>query len=457
MNTEILEQLTLDLGFIPDILELDYHENLSLGQGFDSLFGIPGGFTVINSEDRIIPTAFTAIDAVNTTYSLRIIENNYQLREMMKMSASASFKTGIYSAGGSYSSFNSKSINSYDTYIFADVESTKVAKHINPRELTDPTLSILQHGYEDFLKFAGDKFVSGIQFGAKLTMLIRVITGKNESYASVRANIQAGISSFVGGKASFESTLSTCIENKQIEIFILRKGGKDELPNIQEAVNYSRRIPLIAIEAPYPLSYYLSDYTSVNNIFIGHINNDLLIQRTEKIEYLISPCEMLQNYITDLKYAYENLELFNIDRDVIIDEIEKAATILIQINKYVRKLYHNPNFEVPEIRVLERINLERKKIEFIYDDYILKIYRQTNHNGDPLKINDSISSMPSWDWNDAMMSYVLKEGYRATFYRDSQFRGRSIVVTGPSNPNTIEEFSPIWHHLSSVRIEKIID
>lgn len=450
-----MEQMSTALGFIPDIVELGENDNLALGQGFDSLFGIPTANTIKVSNDRIIPGTFTKTDGVNTVYSLKIVENSSQLKEMLKISASASFKTGIYSAGGSVSSFSEKSINSFDTFIYLDVESTQVAMHINPRELTAAALERTKNSYVNFLEFAGNKCVSGVQEGAKLTVIIRIITGKTESHSAIKADMRARIAGFVGGRASFESTVSSCIENKQTEVFILRKGGADEIPDIKSAIEYSRRIPLIALENPYPITYILSDYRYVDNMPVNYIDENLLEERIEKLEKLLNPYNEFQKYLADLEYADENIELFAIDKDTITEEIYKVRSVINEIDKSVRKLSKNATFSPGAIENIDKVNLERKEITFPREDFILRIYKQENHAGEPLAINESIPFMPSRDWNDAMKSYVLKDGYKATFFVDSQYSGKSITIGGPSNPDTIDKTSPIFRQLSSVKIEKM--
>lgn len=453
MNTEIKQQMTTDLGFIPDIVELDYNNNLALGQGFDSLLGEKGGYTVKIDENRIVPTIFTKTNGVSTVYTLKIIENYSELRESLKMSVSASFKVGIFGVGGSYNSFSGTTVNSFDTYIFADVESTQVAKHIMPFELTDVALQATENTYSHFLKFAGDKFVSGVQMGARLTMLIRIISGKSEKNTVVKADINARISGFASGGANFETTLSQCIENKQIEVFILRIGSKEELPDIEQAVRYSKRVPLIADEEPYPLTYFLCDYNNVGNIPVDYIDEELLESRRQKLEYIIDPYEKLQTYLSDLKYANENIELFNVEKGLILNEIDKVEDHINQIKRYVRTLHDDPMRALPDIQLLEQINLDRKEVE-PPSCSILKIYSEDYHNGAELEVNETISGMPSYWWNDRMKSYVLKEGYRAVFYVDSQFRGASLSVTGPSNPDMIHP-NTFYKRISSIKIEKI--
>lgn len=437
MNAIFLTEINNKFIVSPEITELDTTERFLLGQGYNANSGKPRGHTVKNRKVGSI----TPSNGTETTYTLKVIEDSFTLQKTLNVGISASFKSGIYSAKGSYSSFASTSINSYDCYIFAEIESVNIAKHLKEFILEDAALQKLENGFEEFLAFAGNYFVSGLQDGSRLSAIIRIFIGRQEDYRAIKTSISAKIGAFGGGSASFEETIKQCTENRETEIFISRSGSNENLPSIENFIEYSRTIPSIAENEPYPLTIFLSDYDVVQNMTYGIIDYDLLTVQRNKLQELSRLLLTQKSNLGDLLFAKNNRDLF-VDHDGKLkenleDEIDGVVKNINTIIGYAELIIRKPLENFPDLSYELQINLERKALETISP--ILIIYSGINFTESQREINETVSSLPQF--NDAIRSFKLIEGYTATFFWDSGFRGASFTIIGPSECGVLVPFA----------------
>lgn len=219
---------------------------LQVGVGYDSLNAQPIALCV--DPEKPMTTSIGSIGLPQNDRGQSLGYHIYQsstlteLRRHLSIDASAAFGFGMYHGGGSYHFLDDYSFNSASSYVVIDVAVINQTRFLKIKTLRDVAKNLM--GKPDrFRAKCGDSFVSGFTTGGAFQAVMRFEAASEVEKRELDSKIDAGVSSFLAGNASFSEALKRISQVARFKLDIIRKGDNSPIPDVDALIEYARNFP----------------------------------------------------------------------------------------------------------------------------------------------------------------------------------------------------------------------
>lgn len=227
------------------------------------------GFNVADGSKRVSCLKQTVADKdpnqyQSVTFDLSRVSSVEEMQKVLRISASAKFGGGLWSAAGSASYMSSKNYRSntvnFSVRVHVLNETSKIRKpeFDSKVPVNDPV---------KFFKRCGDGYVSSVQTGGEFIALFHYEASSEDEANRFAAAISAKSASGAVS-ADIESALKQFKASERLSIQIIRKGPVGKIPEltIDAITDYAKKFPpLVATQGghPYPISFTVTPYTAM--------------------------------------------------------------------------------------------------------------------------------------------------------------------------------------------------
>jgi hypothetical protein len=197
---------------------------LKLGVGFDSITGVPRTASCVKVMGPPVPTS-TGIEGQTTR--IFSVKRSEDMRDVLRISASASMNGAWASASASVNFFTSNTVSSYSENLFV------YSRVMNPRELLNVVGLKKAYesygGYANFRQSCGDSFVAGQITGGEIFALYKLATVKTNASQLFVAKLNAS-SGGANLDASTEKQFEDTVSSEEYSVSADRTATSDTLP-----------------------------------------------------------------------------------------------------------------------------------------------------------------------------------------------------------------------------------
>lgn len=317
-------------------------DRLSVGDGFNSTTGEPGGNCAVfdpghEKDDLYVPGGVTGQKTVYDFYEITSLD---QLKTALNVSASASFGYGIFSADASFSFMKSGSYNSYHNYLFVQIRVTNPTEILKKKSLSPAALQYA--ATNRFFETCGNEFIYARTTGGDLTGIIELSSSSVEEHDKLSAAMNVAINGFLasgGGSASFSQAIDTVKNVAQTRVHIIRNGGLGDIPNIDTLQAAALKFPSsVQLITGHPVIDVLitQPYTVTDNL-PGNLKFDLVKFQMDTLPRLASWLDEAYQIRGDLKFILDHpsqfyvktadvSQLWNSNEDTIQSLLSQADT-----------------------------------------------------------------------------------------------------------------------------------
>lgn len=283
-------------------------DRLLIGTGYNSATGEKGGAVVAFNPARAAQElAMAAGDepGQRVTFHLHQISQTQQLKDALGVSAAVSFGFGIFSSDASYSFIKTGSFSSYSSYLMVDVRVRNAAEVLRHARLTQPAMQYIRAGGVRFREFAGDQYVYGRITGGQFTAIVAFQSKSSAEQVDVQREVSAAVAGFGGGEAQFSSALQRLESISNTEVFLIRDGGIEAVPDIAGLRAAALAFPQIVARRRNPaLVALLTDsYASVENLPNNFPSLEDVRRQSETLGVIAPLLDRCYRYRADLLYA----------------------------------------------------------------------------------------------------------------------------------------------------------
>lgn len=317
---------------------------------------------VINDGDVVTSKA------METKYSLNLINNKEELFDKIEMTSKNS---------GSYGSFNAKAKvhfvkqvkwNYNSTYILVRAERVTSTQTLNADNilLNNNAKNILLDSRVKFLESCGNRFINKVNYGGEIYGLLEIQSRTYQEKQTLELSLSAGGS--IGGakgssKTDYKREIERLTSKYQAKVSFRHVGGEQiKAPNdAATLIDLSNRIEEITDSNPVPVSIETRDYFSVSNYLLDNDSYETKI-RQDEIDWAEGKLKQARNLYAQSLYALENPKDFK-DLDeaelkknltYLDDKIMELKNFISRASSFVNKVDHNDisidldNINIPE-------------------------------------------------------------------------------------------------------------
>lgn len=225
--------------------EPDIGSTLVIGRGFNSLT-LDEMAVGIADSDLIQPMGAAG---QTVTYELRQIEDISTLRKSLNLSASASLAGSFGSGSLKAKFFNSVNFNSYSFFLYIHVRVANANRALKNYRLTDEAVEYIKgYGGNSFLEVYGDEFVSSYTTGGELIAIVQINNRTVQEKTEREAELQGKYGSF-SSSAEFGEAIETLDVKNATEVYVMRRGGSGNVPDISNLKTAALEFPNMLTEA----------------------------------------------------------------------------------------------------------------------------------------------------------------------------------------------------------------
>lgn len=332
-------------------IEPDEGSTLILGRGLNSitLDELALGIDTV--------TKISSPHGQNVTYEFREIEDISRLREALSISASASFAAGVGAVSGKASYLHSVSFSSYAIYTFIRVKVTNATTVLHDYKLTEETVNYLkEYGETSFFENFGDEFVASTTSGGEFLAVLEISFDTKEEKEKTSAEM-SGSYGFFNAAIDFQKSLEKFNFHSSTSLYISRRGGKGEMPDIKDIKSAALKFPT-EVTGTEGNSVMIQVMTLPYAVTTNRPNNMRLInleKQRDALGRLILLREKAALRLSNLLYASERPFLFS-EPDVTVinqaiatcrSQIRQIEDVALQCRDSMGRTIVEPTVEVP--------------------------------------------------------------------------------------------------------------
>lgn len=294
-----------------------------IGSGIKTLAADAAGRCLVVANP--IPPGPTPGEPVVTLRSNFTSSDSF-VRRVLNVSASAEFGFGGWGGSAEASFASDSSNNSFNLYYFIDVN-VDLNQQLLPEYKLIQTYANISSGVQ-FYERCGDRAIVGVQRGGRFTVLIRFST---QSFSD-RQVLQAALSGYSIGTASFEGSLSERVQKTGLKVqystFFFRDGvpKNEQLPNPMDLVEVER----YALQFPTKVGVgSLRRYVTVDFSATQNLHPDIRPLVTSQQQYILEQlADQRSRYaksIADIAYIRVNRAVFE---EFDANELEQSRRVV---------------------------------------------------------------------------------------------------------------------------------
>lgn len=210
------------------------------------------------------------VESVSTHFDLTLIDKAERFMSMMNMSASASMSYGVSSGDASASYLRRIVENSFSNFIAGRVAVYTIPANISAKGLNKLGKDALAAGSDRFHRTCGDRFATSVVYGGEFTFVLEIKSRDDAQYEEIKADVNASLSGFGGGGASFSQTIEKISKKYNLTAAIIRNGLNDPIPELSPAaiqsyaIDFPRKVTENNGIGMQPIRYGVRDYASVD-------------------------------------------------------------------------------------------------------------------------------------------------------------------------------------------------
>lgn len=301
-----------------------------IGQGFDSVKLEPKGFCV---EHGALQTQSGQSNAKTQTFEMSEINSITELRKVLEVSASASFKGWGGSYKGSMHLLNSYNHSGYSKYFYIHVVIQNPLEIVSSFKFKDSALNLLKrYGMDkNFVNQCGNTFVYGRRTGAEFLAIVEINIENENDINKWEAAIKA---SGWGFKTSAE--VSSALEKfnafANTKVYMLSKGAIKGFPdynNTQTLTEFARNFNGYITEAEKQASagsltvnLLIKDYSGVEPLDIG-LEREVYQTQQQILETLLQQKDMVLQDLNSIAVIKRNPDKFQEFKADELDQLEE--------------------------------------------------------------------------------------------------------------------------------------
>lgn len=215
------------------------NSGILLGQGYNSVTGEKLRICV---ENRNVTTTSGGIGGQLVDYGSQEVLTIDEVRQNLGMSASMSFKKGIFSISAKVDRFYSSRLSSHDLFYLVRVVVENETQVLADWVPTRVARQAARRGLDHFLRTCGNGFVSGRTTGGELNALVRVSLQTKQERDDVARQLKAG-GLGLSGELNYARALETLQSQTNTQYTFLRSGSVSDIPTIDALKTYALRFP----------------------------------------------------------------------------------------------------------------------------------------------------------------------------------------------------------------------
>lgn len=233
--------------------------DLVVGSGYDALSG--------ETKDRCLkPTALTRAggqdsQSQSVTFQLKRVDSYIDLQSELQMSASGTYRSGIYKHSARVQYMRSLKYNSFSSFMLVSVKVVNATETLEHFDIKPAARELLQKSPESFYRICGDRFISGRTTGGELLAVVEFHSTSREEKERVDARIRSGGGVFQAA-GDFHRAISEMSRLATVNITTIRNGGTGKLPAITDLADAALQFPeqMAQKEKPWVYSFQTHDY-----------------------------------------------------------------------------------------------------------------------------------------------------------------------------------------------------
>lgn len=337
--------------------EVRFIDGMKLGQGFNTATyddNPPGLENIERSKND------PGTKGQKVTYRVEVLSNTVDVKDVMNITASASFKYALTAKGSMAAKFaNSIKQHSHTLYIIVHVKVTNpvVTINLDKIKLKQQAKILYENNPNLFIDQYGDSFVYGEINGGEFMGLLEIETQTESDFTDIQAALSASINTgeFDGSaSADFHEALKNLASSYHMKAYVMRDGGRGGLHNITP-----EQLQKDALEFPAtvgdndgsPLSVLLMTYSGIpneagNEDKISSIVSSQVL-KIDELDALKQKFVRYQNKLKnslDIKELYPGIKVKEIQKR--IDKIREQISLINETAKLCfsdRKQCNLPN------------------------------------------------------------------------------------------------------------------
>lgn len=311
-------------------------QDFFVGQGYNSATTeLKGRVVAYNPEDELV-TVDQSEGQVLDFYFDRV-QSMEELRNTLEVNVVASFKLGLANADARSNYFRQVNFNSYNDYLCAKVTVRNPAKQLLRRDLTVEARRRMGDGQDEFMRFAGDEYIKGIQTGGQVILLYQFTSSSSTERESLRVSLTTSIGTFLSS-AKTSTDMSKALESlkgfKNTKVFLYRVGDNSQISEDPDAlINYINHFPEIMSDRRKSaiLNFITEPIANLEGVPSQNRNFDKIYMQKRFVRSGLEQMLTLQNIINNIDYKKNNLASFPKDNiDILNNDQSKIKRFLEQ-------------------------------------------------------------------------------------------------------------------------------
>lgn len=237
-----------------------------LGTGFNSLTEkVRGDCIAYTKKGSLIRNG-----GQTSSISITLVNSRTELRKSLGVSANASLNLGAFKGSVKASYARDTQFNSYYVYLVISVKVVNQIEVIKNVTLKSWALKKLNKDKSSFMRSCGNQFISSVQTGGELLVVLQAKTSNSKEKQKVAASLLAsGIAWRAEGKVRKE--FSKLVRDNSITFDAFRKGDdgtiKTRHDSVKGVLNYAYNFPKVVMKSgkPVPVLVHTKDYIVLQN------------------------------------------------------------------------------------------------------------------------------------------------------------------------------------------------
>lgn len=420
-------------------------DNILPGQGFNSVSALHGGQAVEYLGQDDIEQVRHDVTGYQTFFNIQQIDTLQQLKETLRLSASASVGIGIYSGDASSSYFRSRSYNKFSSFVSISASVVAPTLVLKRSVMTQAGLAAAQAGLSRFLGFCGDSYCYGLQLGGNLTVIAEFSAESAQQHEDVSAAVSGAVRGIATAGGSFSSALETLSTISKFSMVLFRNGSAIAVPELSQLVEYSHRFPEdVAQGGARVIAALTRGYETTENFPHDLIDLTVLQRMSNTMNGIAGNLDRLYQAQGNLYYLSPRVNWYR--RETLRSEIETAFAAneaeIGRLTAAVAQLRSDPEMDAPAPASVHDVDPGEPAVA-APPPVIVEVFEHDNYQGAKYSLTTSVVDFQPLGFNDIISSFKIygEPGeYTVEFYAAGAFGGRRLTVQSPAEVPSLNAY-----------------
>jgi hypothetical protein len=325
------------------------------GQGYNSVTGERMAAVVIDTPLTTVFKSDAEKHGQHVELKFTLIESFESLRQSMSIDITASLKMGVFKGRNELSLLESSSFNYFSIFYLVSMTVVNPSLSLASRnwKLTDEARNLIRDS-ATFTRSFGDEFVTSIETGGSLYILLEFKTTSKDDRKRLRNILNASVKSIVGRgqiDAKIENEFQQIQYTKSQNVYFSGTGICDSIPSFElpDLIKYIRGFPdKVSLDegCPSVLNFSTAKISVLPEIPDSSKNMfDVFIRQRHFLQACAFKKDSLLALKGNIKYIKENEgEFSNINETQLVNAETSVENNLRTINRIVQDCSENTRF-----------------------------------------------------------------------------------------------------------------